>query len=206
MKLFSLDSPVIRFLSKTADIILLNALFLVCCIPVVTVGASLTALYTVTLKMTENEESYLIKSFFISFFKNFRQSTFVWCVLLLISGIAVFDFFTVPAVLPYIGGALHILLGAVILLCLLTTVYIFPCIARYEDSLKIIVKNSFLIGAANLPMTFVLFLLLPLTVIVSFCFGLSASCLFFTLFGFSLNAFASSFLLRKIFAKYEPAV
>lgn len=205
MKLLSLDSPVIRFLSKTADLILLNALFLICALPVITIGASLTALFSATMKLAKNEEGYLIKNFFTAFKENFRQSTTIWCILLIIGVIAVFDFLFIPASLPYIGGVLHLLLGIVILLTLLAAVYVFPCLAKFEGSLAIIIKNSFLIGMANLPATIALIALPALAVVLSLILGLSAVCLFFTLFGFSLTTFGTSFLFEKILGKYEPA-
>lgn len=205
MKLLSLDSPVMRFLSKTADIILLNALFLICCLPIITIGAALTALFACTMKLVKNEEGYLIRSFFIAFKDNFRQSTAAWCILISIGGIAVFDFLSVPSSLPYIGAALHILLGIVILFTLFGAAYVFPCLAKFKGSLKEMIKNSFLIGMANLPATVALIALPVLAVVLSLFFGLSAACLFFTLLGFSLTAFAASFPLQKILAKYEPA-
>ena len=56
-KLFNIDSPVMRFLGKVADLMILNLVTLLCCIPVVTIGASLTAMHYVLLKMVRNEES-----------------------------------------------------------------------------------------------------------------------------------------------------
>ena len=66
-KLFNIDSPVMRFLGKVADLMILNLVTLLCCIPVVTIGASLTAMHYVLLKMVRNEESYIVRSFFKSF-------------------------------------------------------------------------------------------------------------------------------------------
>ena len=56
---FNMDSPVMRFLSRVCDLMILNFMCLICCIPIVTIGASVTALYSVTLKMVRGEESYL---------------------------------------------------------------------------------------------------------------------------------------------------
>ena len=66
-KLFNIDSPVMRFLGKVADLMILNLVTLLCCIPVVTIGASLTAMHYVLLKMVRNEESYIVRSIFKSF-------------------------------------------------------------------------------------------------------------------------------------------
>lgn len=76
MSFFNLDSPVMRFLTKVADLIILNILFLICCIPIVTIGAASTALYTVTMKSVRDEESYVIRSYFKAFKDNFKIGTF----------------------------------------------------------------------------------------------------------------------------------
>ena len=69
--LFSMDSGIFRFLTRLADLMILNILFIVCCIPIVTIGASVTSLYYVTLKMAVNEEGYIAKAFLKSFRQNF---------------------------------------------------------------------------------------------------------------------------------------
>ena len=55
--LFNLDSPIMRFLSKVCDLMILNVMCIICCLPIVTAGASITALYTITMKMVRGEES-----------------------------------------------------------------------------------------------------------------------------------------------------
>ena len=79
-------------MGKLADLILLNLLFIICCIPIVTIGASITAMYYVTLKMVRNEESYLFRSFFKSFKQNLKQSTVIWLILLAVSIVLWMDF------------------------------------------------------------------------------------------------------------------
>ena len=63
-KLFNMDNKFFSFMGRAADLFMLNVVFVICCLPVVTIGASLTALHYVTLKMARNEESYIIRSFF----------------------------------------------------------------------------------------------------------------------------------------------
>ena len=57
--LFNLDSPIMRFLSKVCDLMILNVMCIICCLPIVTAGASITALYTITMKMVRGEEVLL---------------------------------------------------------------------------------------------------------------------------------------------------
>ena len=86
-RLFNMDNKFFTVMGRVADLIMLNVVFLICCLPIVTIGASLTALHYVTLKMTRNEESYIIRSFFKSFKQNFKQSTLIW---ILMAAVAVF--------------------------------------------------------------------------------------------------------------------
>ena len=69
-RLFNLDNPVMNALNKLADLIILNFLTMICCIPIFTIGASATALHYVALKIVRDEETYIIKGFF----KSFRQN------------------------------------------------------------------------------------------------------------------------------------
>ena len=62
--LFNMDNAFWRTMGKIADLIILNILFIICCIPIVTIGASYTALYTVMLKLVKNEEPYIFRGFF----------------------------------------------------------------------------------------------------------------------------------------------
>lgn len=70
-RIFGLESPFMNFLNRVADLIWLNILTMICCIPVVTIGASLTAMNYVLLKMAKNEEGYITKAFFKSFKSEF---------------------------------------------------------------------------------------------------------------------------------------
>ena len=69
------ENKILELLSRIVDLLLLNFLFIITSIPIFTIGASLCALYSVNLKMTRKEESYVIKDFFRSFRQNFRQAT-----------------------------------------------------------------------------------------------------------------------------------
>ena len=79
-RIFSLDSPLFSFLNKVADLILLNILTMICCLPIITIGASMTALHYVVLKMVRDEESYIVRSYFKSFRQNFKQATIIWLI------------------------------------------------------------------------------------------------------------------------------
>ena len=79
---FNPDNAVMQFITKVVYSVYLNILWFICCIPIVTAGASTTALFYVTLKMVRNEEGNITKAFFSSFKSNFKQSTIIWLILL----------------------------------------------------------------------------------------------------------------------------
>lgn len=92
MKFFNLDSPVMQALGKMADLMWLNILTLICCIPVVTAGASLTAMHYMALKIVRNEECYITKGFFKSFKENFKQATLIWLLMVIVIAVLTGDF------------------------------------------------------------------------------------------------------------------
>ena len=82
-RFFSMDNKFFTFMNKVADLCILNIICLVCCIPIVTAGASITAMYYVTLKMVRNEEAYIVRSFFKSFKDNFKQATIINLIMII---------------------------------------------------------------------------------------------------------------------------
>lgn len=92
-RFFNIDSPIMSGLNKLADLIWLNILAFFCCIPIVTVGASITALNYVALKMVRDEEGYVTKEYFKSFKQNFKQATIIWLIMLLVTAVIIGDLF-----------------------------------------------------------------------------------------------------------------
>ena len=203
---FNMDSPVMRFLSRLCDLIILNLLTIVCCIPVVTAGASITALFSVTLKMVKGEESYILRGFFKGFKENFKQSTIIWLIIAVL-GLFLFVDYRAAAVLPgNMKDIFQVLIGAVVIVYLMVFTYIFPYVARFRNDIKNIFKNSLLIAVLNLPWTLVL-IICPLALF--FITFLTTTTLVYgsmlwILFGFALVAYLSSIIFRKVFVKYEP--
>ena len=89
--LFNYDNPVWRFIGKFWDVLVVNLLWIICSIPIVTIGASTTAMYYVTLRLVRDEDGYTIRSFFKSFKDNFKQATAIWLIFLAVGLILGFD-------------------------------------------------------------------------------------------------------------------
>ena len=146
--LFNLDGPVLQFINKIVYSVYLNILWFICCIPVITIGASTTALFYVTLKISKNEEGSITKAFFRSFRENLRQSTLIWLILLALGIILSVDgyvlyhmrfenvFWTLCTAVFCVAAAAY----AIILM------YIFPLLARFDNTIGAMFKNALFIG------------------------------------------------------------
>ena len=164
MKLFSMDGKLLENFNKITDLITLNLLWLICCLPVITAGASTSALYQVTLQIAENRESYIAKTFFHAFRENFKQATLVWLICLIAGFLLVSDFFIVSHF--FAGSSMPFLIMLLFMLTLLLFagfLYFFPVIAYFKNSLKKIFSNSFRLAFGYLGTTLQLLLrsLLP---------------------------------------------
>jgi uncharacterized membrane protein YesL len=199
---FSLDGKFFSVMSKVADLIILNIIFCLCCIPVITIGPALTALHYVTLKMVKNEESYIIKSFFKSFKDNFRQATVIWLILLAALGIIVGDIKIMLSWETTYKVVFIVIFIFLLVIWSFTTIYIFPLLATFDNTIKQTFKNSLLMSIRHLPKTVLLFILTAFSMLlVGFVVPLLP---FWFLAGFSLLAFVNSIILRKIFQIYMP--
>lgn len=147
-RLFTPDNPVMQLITKLAYSAYLNLLWFICCIPIVTVGASTTALYYVTLKMVKNEESCLTKAFFHSFKENFKQGTIIWLILLAagiimgIDGWVLYHMRFENVFWTLVTAVFLIAAAAYAMICL----YIFPLLSRFRNSTKLMFKNSLMLG------------------------------------------------------------
>lgn len=198
--LFNLDNKFFTFMGRIGDLILLNILWVICSIPLFTIGASTTALYYVTLKMVKNEESYIIRSFFKSFRLNLKQSIVIWLILLFVSVLLGYDLY----IMMHWDTNFKVVLTAVFfMLALLVAfifVYIFPILSKFSNTVKQTFKNSFLMSIRHLPYTIAMILtsFLPI-VLIAF---VPVFVPIWLLLGFSSIAYFNSNLFSKIFAHY----
>ncbi|MGI8384030.1 YesL family protein [Robertmurraya sp. P23] len=200
----SMEGPVYRFLTRFVELIVLNGLFLLFCIPIFTIGASTTALYSVTLKMVRNEESGVYSGFVQAFKKNFKQSTSIW-ILLMFAGLILFlDYLYLEV---YEGNfTLLIILSLFFFTCiyLLLTILIFPYVARFENTIRESVVNALKIAVTNPIQTIpVLIFSIGPVLFIFFSPYIFVLALYLSIFlGFSLVAYLNSFLFRNIYEKY----
>ncbi|MDE7177774.1 MAG: DUF624 domain-containing protein [Lachnospiraceae bacterium] len=193
--LFDIDGPVMRFMTKIAYAVYLNILWFICCLPVFTIGASTTALFYVSLKVAKDEEGRLTKSFFRSFKENFRQATIIWLILLAVGillGVDGYVFYHMrfDNTLWTLGTAVFYVLLAAYAIILM---YIFPLLARFDNTIRAMFKNAIMIGMRFLLCTALMALIYFIMAVVVINFFTPA-----IIFGEGLCALLCSYLLSNI--------
>ena len=202
--LFSADGKLAQVLGKAADLVILNVLWIVCSIPVVTAGAAAAAFYTVALKMIKNEESYVFRSFFQAFKENFKQATAVTLILLAVAAVLGCDFYVCTKMGLEEARPLFILFCVVAVFVYMGSCYMFPVMAFFENSTKKVFKNSYLMALAHLPFT-ILIAVISLLPWVFLFFGQFIAAAFFDLIaGFSIAGYINAHIFRRIFKRYIP--
>ena len=206
-KLFRMDSPLMRFLTKIADLMVLNILFCITSIPLITIGASWTALYSVTLKMVRDEEGSVSRSYFRSFRQNFRQATLLWLGVLVVLALLALDIRVLNGMAGGTApGLLRVGVEILALLGIMVLQYLFPSLARFEASLADTLKNACMMALAHLPKTALMTAAAVGAVWITLINNttIAVGLMVWPLIGFSLMAFGNSGILRKIFDNYVP--
>ena len=207
MSFFSLDSKFSQIMGRVFDLMMLNIIFLIMCIPIVTIGANFTAMYYVTLKMIKNEETYIFRTYWKSFRENFKQATAIWLILLAVLIVLILDLLLVmrmPGTITYLRFVFLVL----IFFEAMVLSYVFPVLSRFDNTVKNTIKNSILMAIRHLPWT-IMILLVNLCPLLIYVFSttkiVSYLILLMFLLGFSTVALGCSwFFVNKIFPFYMP--
>lgn len=204
MKLLDPDSPIMSFLARVADLVILNVLWLLCCLPVVTAGASTTAMYHVVRHLQEESISSVTRDFFRSFKSDFRQATPVYLLLLIPTAAVVMNAWILSAqssdIVPVYVRAIW-MVSALMLTFVVSFVY--PVMAYFDDTVWKTLRTAAVLAVAKLPRTVLISAinLLPIIMLfVSLPFFLRSS-IFWLLIGGSLTAYLNMLILRPVFKK-----
>lgn len=185
-------------LSVAADLLVLNALTLVCSLPLVTAGASFAALHDITGQIVRGDESYLVKPFFRSFAANWKKSTLLGLVFLLAAALLYFDYLAASALAP----VLRLPVAAICFIVLAIAMYAFALLARYENSLGATLKNAVSLAVGFFPRTLAMVLFATVLWLLSihyYRFGVPV----LLMFGFSLPCYVNALLTKGVFDKLE---
>ena len=155
-----MDNAFFRFMGKLFDVVALNLVFIIVCIPIVTIGPAISALYYASVKSIRRDRSYPVKEFFKAFKRDFRQSFIVGLILALAGTIIYVD---IRFVIDFINNDftamryVYLVIGMVISFI---SVYIFPLISRFSLKILELFKLSFYLALRHLLTTVVSLILL----------------------------------------------
>lgn len=198
---FNIDSPVFTFLGTLADYVLLNCIFLLSCIPVITIGPAICALISVTMKDARGEQSYMIQDYKKAFLGNFKSSFIISIVYFVIGSIFLFSYafwFQIASPIALVVLAILTIAGIIYLSSLL---YVFALNARFENTIRQTMKNSILLAITNLRQTVFLFLIL--IVAATLLYTTAIFRVFMLLFGFAFLFYCLSYPIVRVFHPYD---
>lgn len=206
MRLFNVDGIFYRTLERIGDLLIVNILFLICSLPIITIGASTTAMYAVLIKLVQNGSGYIVKDFFEEFKSNFKQATIIWGIALTI-GISIYlNLFYFRILAGNIPMILRVILIIAIFIYSCVLVYVFAVQSKFENSVIKTLRTSAFMAIGYLPLTIVLVALNVLPFVVVFI----KPELFWRIIpvaiilGFSGIGYICSMIFSYIFGKHTP--
>ena len=204
-RFLGMDTPLMKALSMLADLVILNLLWLVCCFPIVTIGASTTAMYSVSLKLAAGHDGYVWKRFFKAFKQNLKQSTIIHMAVLVLVGIIAVDYYMIAGgaqTLPY----MQVVLGASLFLIAIFLSWVYPVLARFDNTLKNTCKNALAMAVVHLPFTILVCILNLIPIVILFVYTdlFIKWMILWILAGGSGIAYINSFSFNHCFKRYIP--
>ncbi len=200
--IFSYDSKLMQFLSATADVFIVNILYILCCIPIVTVGAARTALHTVAAAWAGKENAGAAE-FLRAFKEGFSGSTRVWLTMLGIGLFLTMDFLLLSRSELQMKNTLMYLIMVPTVFYLFCLSRIFEIISWFACSYAQYFRNAFFVSVAN-PITTILhivFLLFPAAAFFMRPDIFTIVGMFWVLAYFSLEGYLDALLSKKMYEK-----
>ena len=201
MNIFDEGSAFQRFLGKMTDLMILNIVTLLMCLPVITAGAALTGMHYVLLKLVRGQEGYIVRSFFRSFKRNLLQATVLWGVFLVLWYLVASNLILLIRGEP--GGSLWLLCALLVtaLILVIVMIYTFAILARFDNTILHTLFNAVTLTLGELPrsLEMLLITLIPLAA------GLRVTVLLplLILFGLSVPGYACAMVYEPVFARIE---
>ena len=202
---FDPKSKATRFLTSLCNLLLLNLIFIVSCIPVITIGAAVTSLYRITIAILAGDNPSVIKDYFRCYRENFLKATGLLLLYSVLTAFFVFEIYMIRTMLDPSFQWTAFFPFFFILVIVASSFYSFPLLAWFDESFKQILKNSLLIALTNLPVTIMYIAISAGLAFLVYQFPtITMSQMVF--FGFSLFALFYSLFLKRIFEKLGAVI
>lgn len=203
-RLFEIDSPLYRWLMNLANWMILNFCFLIGSIFIVTIGASLTALYSVALKLAKDHIPSIWSEFWLAYKNNFKQATLIWMGCLLFAGMIIFNIYIFGNSGSSFFDAYQIMMLILFVVLIIITVFIFPVLAKFDNTITETFQNTFMFIIKNFSTSILVILTVISVILITFynTFTLAWAIGIYLSFGFGLLAVILSKYFNVIFDKY----
>jgi uncharacterized membrane protein YesL len=198
--LFDQELPLWRILNRVTDVLILAFMWTVTSLPLVTLGASCTAVYYVMLKMVRNEEGYLWKGYWKAFRENFKQSTVLWLLLLVLGLFFAGDIYYYYVQQNTITSGIQALFMGLMLVLVIVLLYVFPIISRFSNTTGKLLSMALFLPFKHLGWTLAL-----LALFAVFAF-LAWYIIPFAVLAYGVYAYCSCYIFVRIFKPYEDAI
>lgn len=196
--LFNYDGFVVQTMSKIADCICLSFLWLISSLPIITIGASTTALYYSMNKCIRRSGGSVWSTFWHSFRTNFKQATVLWLVLFAVYGALIACYYSsyLMCINGYLPKELFYFLLIVIAVITIWTSFVFPYLAKFQNTNRLILKNCVYIALMNFPVGLLHLFLMLLSLVAVVIFPLAVVCVP------GIYMVLSCYALEPVFRKY----
>ncbi len=201
-RFFDVNNPVMRFLSTSVDLAIVNLMTVLFAIPLITAGGSLSSMNYVLLHLYRREESYLTRMFIRSFKENFRQGTALGLIAAALCGVTAADLYLLHQMNSRMSTIMMITITVTAVYLLTVFVYVFALQARYENTVTGTMANAFRLSIAHLPRTLGMMVTWILWILTLWYLHKAAP-LAFLLYGFTLPGYVCVSLYEPVFRKME---
>lgn len=194
-----LESRFYSVLVFISNILLLNILWLIFCIPIITIFPATDAMFGVVRQWIVNKEYRVFQPFFELFKANFKQSLIIWIVWVVLAGFLYLDY-TISVNLGFMQNIILPVVYIIGFIVIFISVFLFPSMVHYQVTIKQIIKNSMLFSLSYFPITLLNCIIIALSAVLLYVFPLSV------LFIFSLSSYLIYFLCKFTFKKVERQI
>lgn len=200
--LFDAEGPLVSFLTTLCNVMIVNLLTLMLCLPVVTAGAAFTAADYVLFHMVEKTDSYIVKSYFKSFKENFRQATVIWLIYLVVIIAGCADVYILRHSETPVSSGFVAALVVIAFIFLGGMICTFAYLSRYTDRTGTVFRNAWILSFSNLPKSALMALVTAGALYAAFRYYVYVLP-FYMLFGIAGCGLFNMYLMKGIFHRIE---
>ena len=201
-KFFDSNNPVMKFLARLVDLVVLNVFTLLYSLPVVTAGGALTAMNYVLFHYVRRDETYTVRMFRKSFRENFRQGIPEGILVLAVALITAVDLWAFHGSESRIATMMMIVISIIAMMIFITAIYMFALQSRYVNTVRGTILNAVRLSVSNLPRSLGMAVTWIVWILILVYLHKAAST-FIMIFGLTLPGYICAILYERIFEELE---